>query len=315
MVICERCGKEHDGSYGSGRFCSKSCATRNSNTFYERQKQEAKVRQETPIWETRVCPKCGKSFTINRRKTNKKFCSRKCSNSHVVTHTHKEKVSRSIMSYLESNNIVPRHLRNYNLTCTICSKQFQSKNKNKRTCSPQCATKLRVKTGRENNSYYKFGGDRPNHCHSRAGYYKGIFCGSTYELVWVIYNLDNHVNFYRCKDRFMYKYNNLDHFYCPDFILEDGTYIEIKGSWTDQVEVKTNSVLKKGLNIKVLYRKDLENCFNYVKNKFGIHDKLYRLYDNYQPHKIKCKVCGIIFYSDNPKRKVCSYKCAGKSKK
>lgn len=24
--ICEYCGKEHDGSYGSGRFCSKYCA-------------------------------------------------------------------------------------------------------------------------------------------------------------------------------------------------------------------------------------------------------------------------------------------------
>ena len=23
--ICENCGKEHDGSYGSGRFCSKHC--------------------------------------------------------------------------------------------------------------------------------------------------------------------------------------------------------------------------------------------------------------------------------------------------
>lgn len=26
MPICEKCGKEHDGSYGSGRFCSKECA-------------------------------------------------------------------------------------------------------------------------------------------------------------------------------------------------------------------------------------------------------------------------------------------------
>jgi len=24
--ICESCGKEHDGSYGSGRFCSKHCS-------------------------------------------------------------------------------------------------------------------------------------------------------------------------------------------------------------------------------------------------------------------------------------------------
>lgn len=25
-MICENCGKEHDGSYGSGRFCSEKCA-------------------------------------------------------------------------------------------------------------------------------------------------------------------------------------------------------------------------------------------------------------------------------------------------
>ena len=25
VYICENCGKKHDGSYGSGRFCSKSC--------------------------------------------------------------------------------------------------------------------------------------------------------------------------------------------------------------------------------------------------------------------------------------------------
>ena len=24
-MFCEFCGKEHDGSYGSGRFCCKSC--------------------------------------------------------------------------------------------------------------------------------------------------------------------------------------------------------------------------------------------------------------------------------------------------
>jgi hypothetical protein len=27
-MICEFCGKEHDGSYGSGRFCSKSCCSK-----------------------------------------------------------------------------------------------------------------------------------------------------------------------------------------------------------------------------------------------------------------------------------------------
>ena len=27
-MICEKCGKEHDGSYGSGRFCSVACVRR-----------------------------------------------------------------------------------------------------------------------------------------------------------------------------------------------------------------------------------------------------------------------------------------------
>ena len=26
MAVCERCGKWHDGSFGSGRFCNRSCA-------------------------------------------------------------------------------------------------------------------------------------------------------------------------------------------------------------------------------------------------------------------------------------------------
>ena len=25
-MICENCGKEHDSTYGSGRFCCKKCA-------------------------------------------------------------------------------------------------------------------------------------------------------------------------------------------------------------------------------------------------------------------------------------------------
>lgn len=33
IYICEYCGSEHDGSYGSGRFCSSSCSRRYSNTF------------------------------------------------------------------------------------------------------------------------------------------------------------------------------------------------------------------------------------------------------------------------------------------
>ena len=33
MLICEYCGKEHNGEYGSGRFCCKSCAAKFSRMF------------------------------------------------------------------------------------------------------------------------------------------------------------------------------------------------------------------------------------------------------------------------------------------
>lgn len=42
MALCELCNKEHDGSYGSGRFCSATCARNYSKKFIS---QDAKQRQ------------------------------------------------------------------------------------------------------------------------------------------------------------------------------------------------------------------------------------------------------------------------------
>lgn len=42
MAICEQCGKEHDGTFGSGRFCCRSC----SNKWVAlHQSDEAKARK------------------------------------------------------------------------------------------------------------------------------------------------------------------------------------------------------------------------------------------------------------------------------
>lgn len=69
MKICENCGKEHDGSYGSGRFCCQSCArafsTKNKrsdinekvkNTLTERYKETNKY-----------CLICGKKIKNSNR--------------------------------------------------------------------------------------------------------------------------------------------------------------------------------------------------------------------------------------------------------
>ena len=60
MLICENCGEEHDGLYGSGRFCSSKCAhsfsTKNDN---KKDKKNA------------YCITCGKLLFINKRSSIK----------------------------------------------------------------------------------------------------------------------------------------------------------------------------------------------------------------------------------------------------
>ena len=54
-MICENCGKEHNGSYGSGRFCSKECARSYSSKQNKNELKEAK------------CINCGKPIFINKK--------------------------------------------------------------------------------------------------------------------------------------------------------------------------------------------------------------------------------------------------------
>ena len=95
---CENCSKEHDGSYGSGRFCSSKCA-RGFSTKEKRdeinrkvsakvtgRKQSKERRLKTsgknhPNWkggysvlEERVCLECGSFY----KRPSKNFCSKEC---------------------------------------------------------------------------------------------------------------------------------------------------------------------------------------------------------------------------------------------
>jgi hypothetical protein len=65
-LICENCGKEHDGSYGSGRFCSKECARAFSTKNSKGQLKEAK------------CIDCGKIIYIGKRASDKKCRCEEC---------------------------------------------------------------------------------------------------------------------------------------------------------------------------------------------------------------------------------------------
>ena len=77
MAVCEKCGGEHDGSFGSGRFCSKVCA--NSRNFDGRKIKASCVKCGADIEcscntnkEFRFCPSC-KSMYL-KEKAEYKAC-------------------------------------------------------------------------------------------------------------------------------------------------------------------------------------------------------------------------------------------------
>jgi hypothetical protein len=160
------------------------------------------------------------------------------------------------------------------------------------------------------------GGYRKGSGRSKSGYYKGIYCGSTYELCWVIYNLDHKIEF----TRFPGKLEKDGVVYYPDFLLSDEkTIVETKGYENDiSVNKKTKVAEFFGYVVHVLRKKDLEYAFEYVETKYKTK-KFYELYDNYKPkYTHKCDNCQLEFQTDRKVKtniKFCSRVCAGKYRK
>lgn len=120
------------------------------------------------------------------------------------------------------------------------------------------------------------GGKRHGSGRGKKGWYKGYFCDSTYELVYIIYNLDNGIEFKKCDRVYTYEYKGESHKYYPDFELADGTIVETKGYYSEVVDIKAASV--KDRPIKVLYDKDLQYAFDWVKEHYT-YNQLSDLYE------------------------------------
>lgn len=140
------------------------------------------------------------------------------------------------------------------------------------------------------------GGYREKSGRSKQGYYKGIYCGSTYELCWAIHALDHNIKF----TRFDKKLEKNGVVYYPDFLLDDGkTIIEPKGyEKEDSVAKKTALAESLGYIVKIMRKDDLKYAFDYVEKKYGTKN-FHTLYDGYKPkYNYVCANCGISFSRD-----------------
>lgn len=241
---CNRCNKEHDGSFGSGKYCSKSCANSRgprSEEFKNKVRSKLKGREppnkgrEMVNREIRLCLTCGEQFKVNIT-SNKIYCTGKC--------------------------------------------------------NPQ------------------WGGYREGSGKAKSGYYKGIYCGSTYELVWVIYQIDHNISFKRYEG--ILEGDGIK--YIPDFLIENIIY-EMKGFESiESVNSKTNLAISKGYDVKVLRKEQLAKEFEWVKNNYH-YKRLEQLYDNHKPKFVyecsNCKSTVEKFKEIKTDTVFCNRKCSG----
>lgn len=98
----------------------------------------------------------------------------------------------------------------------------------------------------------------------KKGWYKGIFCDSTWELAYVIYCIDHNIKIERNKQMFDYEYNGEIHKYLPDFII-NGQLVEVKG-WKDPKWLVKEKVFR---NIKIIDKDEIQQYIDYVKSTYN----------------------------------------------
>ena len=111
MKKCKKCNEEHDGSYGSGIFCSPSCAR--SFSMINDDKNETKKA---------ICVICGKETDINKRASIK---TAKCEECNPKIKQKKQKKQKPIKYCLNCNNIVTNYKSIF--CCVQCHKDYEYK--------------------------------------------------------------------------------------------------------------------------------------------------------------------------------------------
>jgi hypothetical protein len=248
------------------------------------------------------CEKCGEPH--NGCFGSGRFCSRFCANAREWSKKKKDKhklIMKNSTNVLNANKFRISRVKN---VCVMCKKEFEvhKYRSDSKFCSKKCFYSDKDFKFRRKSK----GGVREGSGHGKSGWYKGIQCDSSYELAWVIYNLEHGVNFIRNKKGFEYFFDGKKHNYYPDYYLPDkDEYVEIKGFKTKQNESKIEQFKYK---ISTLYKKDLTDIFNYVINKYGRN--FIELYEG-NPHKLRKNKCGIC--GKPSKKKYCSRICSGKA--
>jgi hypothetical protein len=222
------------------------------------------------------CLKCEEEYKIlttlskYEKGDYKKFCSRKCANSRIWSEEHKRKLSEinKKSEKVKTANSVITDKRKKSLDdgrnkrkrlditndyiCKYCGEPGIDNKKKGRKYHTECWKKAS-------------GGIRKGSSRGKCGCYKGYWCDSSYELAYLIYNLENDIKIERNKKGYEYYYNNEKHTFFPDFIVNN-KLVEIKNFRSELTDIKLKSVNKE---IKIYYKDTIKPYLDYVIKKYG----------------------------------------------
>ena len=326
-MICEVCGNEHDGSYGTGRFCSESCkqtfvglsnnpckcrycgkefkngralgghvvcCSLNPNKKQTRDKIQATSSRNynlrNPLEKhTLVCQACGCEFELEIRRQQfedgnyRKTCSDSCAHKREHNEENRKLLSKRIKDIINDKGycgvaVKPTPAKPITCVCEECGNEFQSWNKrcdfvegvfSNRFCSDECRKvhmkKKLSKHATERCRKGEFGGkNNETYKKHKHGWYKGLYCGSSWELAFVLWKTHNGFLVKRSDKVLPYKYNGKTLYYYPDYEIDGVTY-EIKGFEDFKAQAKHKAYPE----IEYYNRDRMKPIIKEVKKLFG----------------------------------------------
>jgi hypothetical protein len=256
-------------------FCSNRCSCAFNKNVNEN--ILPKKRQDEYYKSPKKCLYCNSIIPFEKRHDNANYCSSKCS----ATHTQKDgghcrwnKSNKQRLRELSKKNpyfngtITAHYIHSpvvkEERICPTCNKNFNVfPSSPKKCCSRKCYGEWAVKTGYMTG---KTGGYRAKGGRGKQGWYKGFYCNSSWELAWVIYQLEHGVNFKRNTSGFQYEFVGKKLKFYPDFILDNGEYVEVKGYTDDKVRAKFAYFPYK---LQVIGKNEIKPFIQYVVEKYG----------------------------------------------
>lgn len=216
----------------------------------------------------KMCPKCGLEFELEvteaqiKRNKIRNYCSLKCANSHNKTEDQKKKISeinKNSKKVKEANRKIgierlEKHKNSgkYKFICMKCGIEGENKRWTKQKYHKECWISIS-------------GGIRQGSSNCKCGWYKGYWCDSSYELAYLIFNLEQNINIKRNKKGFEYLHEGEKHLFYPDFIV-NGEYVEIKNY---KSKLTDNKLKYFPHRIKIYYKDTIAPFIDYAIKQYG----------------------------------------------